>query len=131
VTGGYMFLIGPSISVQVKPKLWIGGTLFAGLGAQKSPIVGARGEVPEAYVGLNGSDEVNVIVADTGVPEEDVVSTGIAFGLGGEISYAIGELGTGKSTGTGSLLVSAWPQALRTWSGFAFALPVGIGYRFH
>jgi len=131
VTGGYMFLGGPSISVQVKPRLWVGGTLFAGLGAQQGTITGGKGEVPDEWEQLNGSDEVRFVIDSASVPKEAPVSTDFSFGLAGELSYALAEFGNGKSAGSGSLVLSVWPQAIKTWGGFAFVVPAGIGYRFH
>jgi hypothetical protein len=131
VTGGYMVLGGPSISVQVKPRLWVGGTLFAGFGAQQGRITGGKGVVPSEWEELNGSDEVRFVIDSAAVPEEAPVSTDFSFGLGGEISYALTEFGTGEGFGSGSVLLSIWPQAIKTWGGFAFVVPVGIGVRFH
>jgi hypothetical protein len=131
VTGGYMALGGPSISVQVKPRLWVGGTLFAGFGAQQGKITGGKGVVPSEWEELNGSDEVRFIIESASVPKEAPVSTDFSFGLGGEISYALTEFGTGEGFGSGSLLLSTWPQAIKTWGGFAFVVPVGLSVRFH
>jgi hypothetical protein len=131
VTGGYMLLGGPSISVQVKDRLWLGGTLFAGFGAQQGTITGGKGEVPSEWEQLNGSDEVRFVIDSASFPKEAPVSTDFSFGLAGELSYALAELGNGKSIGSGSLVLSIWPQAIKTWGGFAFVVPAGIGYRFH
>ncbi len=131
VTGGYMFLGGPSISVQVKPRLWVGGTLFAGFGAQQGTITGGKGEVPSEWEELNGSDEVKFVIDSTSVPKEAPVSTDFSFGLGGEIAYALTEFGSGKGFGSGSLFLNTHPQAIKTWGGFAFVVPVGLSVRFH
>jgi hypothetical protein len=129
-TGGFTLLAGPSISVRAKERLWIGGTVVLGLGAQNAPIVGALGEVPSDWVERNGSDEVKVIL-DRTIPAEADVGFDFSFGAAVEVSYALAEFGKGKSPATGSLLLSTWPTFLKTANGFAITLPVGLGYRFH
>jgi hypothetical protein len=129
-TGGFTLLVGPSLSVRVKERLWVGGTVVVGWGAQKAPIVGAKGEVPSEWVERNGGDEVNVILDNT-IPAEDDIGFGFSFGAGAEVSFLLAEFGHGKSLVPGSLLLSAWPTFLKTSEGFAITLPVGVGYRFH
>lgn len=132
VTGGYSFFGGPSLSKRIGGKLWVGGSLLVGLGAQKATITGARGEVPSEWEDLNGADEVAIdLTNERGVPKEANVNYDFTFGASGEVSYAVAEFGKGKSITTGTLVISAWPTVLKTWNGFAAALPVGIGYRFH
>lgn len=133
VTGGYSFFIGPSLSKQLNPKMWIGGTLLVGFGTQNAVITGARGDVPSEWVALNNNaDEVVIDLSrERSVPKEGNVNYDLTFGLAGEFSYELAELGHGDGFTTGSLYVSAWPTLLKTWHGFGAALPVGIGYRFH
>jgi hypothetical protein len=130
VTGGYSLFIGPSLSKRVKERLWLGGTLLVGFGSQSAPITGAKGEVPDQWVDLNGTDEVDVEL-DRSIPPEGIVGYGFTFGLSGELSIRLAEFGKGKSLSTGSLVLSAWPTVLKTWNGFAATLPIGLGYRFH
>ena len=130
VTGGYSVLGGPSLSLRVGERLWVGGTLVVGFGGQNAAINGARGEVPSEWVDLNGADEVELQL-DRTIPAENETGFGFSFGAAAEVSYALAEFGKGKSLTTGSLVVSAWPSFVKTWNGFAIALPVGIGYRFH
>jgi len=131
VTGGYQAFVGPSISKRLAgDKLWVGGTLLVGFGAQNAAIKGARGEVPDEWVDLNGKSEV-VVPLDPSIPTTGDVGYGFTFGASGEISYRLAEFGKGKSLSTGSLLLSAWPTVLKTWHGVAVVVPVGIGYRFH
>jgi len=129
VTGGYTMLAGPSLSVGVGDKLWVGATVAVGFGSQMATITGVRGDVPSEWNALNGGSEVDVL--DPNVPAEDVVGYGFSYGAAAEVSYRLAEFGNGKSLTTGSLVLSAWPSFLKTWDGFAIALPVGIGYRFH
>ena len=130
VTGGYSLLVGPSLSLRVNERLWVGGTLVVGFGAQNATINGARGEVPSEWVDLNGTDEVEAQLNRT-FPAENETGFGFSFGASAEVSYTLAEFGKGKSLTTGSLVASAWPTFLKTWDGFAIALPVGVGYRFH
>lgn len=130
-TGGYSLLVGPSLSMQVGERLWVGGTVVVGWGAQNAPIVGAMGVVPSEWVAKNqGQDEVKVIL-DRTIPAEDDVGFGFSFGASAEVSYRLAEFGKGQSLMTGSLLASAWPTFLKTSDGFHIALPIGVGYRFH
>jgi hypothetical protein len=130
VTGGYMLLVGPSLSARINPRVWLGGTLVVGFGAQKSPVIGGKGDVPAQWVALNGSDEAPVTL-DSSVPKETNAPTGFTVGLAGEVSIHLADFGDGQKLSTGSLVASAWPTFLKTWHGGAFALPIGIGYRFH
>ncbi|MDI1475272.1 hypothetical protein [Polyangium sp. y55x31] len=130
VTGGYSLLVGPALSVRVNDRLWIGGTLAVGFGGQNATINGARGEVPSEWAELNGGDEVDLLLSRT-IPEENETGFGFSFGAAVEVSYTLAEFGKGKSITTGSLVASAWPTFLKTWDGFAIALPIGVGYRFH
>lgn len=129
-TGGFSLLVGPSLSTKVADRLWVGGTLLVGWGAQNAAIVGARGTVPSDWVDYNGADEVDVILSRT-IPEEDDVGFGFSFGAAAEVSFRLAEFGNGKSLSTGSLLLNAWPTFLKTSDGFAITLPVGASYRFH
>ncbi|MDI1445549.1 hypothetical protein [Polyangium sp. 6x1] len=130
VTGGYSLLVGPALSVRVNDRLWVGGTLVVGFGGQNATINGARGEVPSEWSDLNGTDEVELQLSRT-IPAENETGFGFSFGAAAEVSYTLAEFGKGKSLTTGSLVVSAWPTFLKTWDGFAIALPIGVGYRFH
>ncbi|MRG95518.1 hypothetical protein [Polyangium spumosum] len=130
VTGGYSLLVGPALSVRVNDRLWVGGTLVVGFGGQNATINGARGEVPSEWVDLNGGDEVELQLNRT-IPAENETGFGFSFGASAEVSFALAEFGKGKSITTGSLVASAWPTFLKTWNGYAIALPIGVGYRFH
>ncbi len=130
VTGGYSLLVGPSLSMRVGDRLWVGGTVVVGFGGQTATISGARGEVPSDWVDLNGADEVELEL-DRTIPSENETGYGFSFGAAAEVSFRLAEFGKGKSLTTGSLVLSAWPTFLKTWDGFAIALPVGVGYRFH
>ncbi|HVK65656.1 MAG TPA: hypothetical protein VM694_14330 [Polyangium sp.] len=130
VTGGYSLLVGPALSVRVNDRLWVGGTVVVGFGGQNATINGARGAVPSEWAELNGGDEVELLLSRT-IPAENETGFGFSFGAAVEVSYTLAEFGKGKSLTTGSLVASAWPTFLKTWDGFAIALPVGIGYRFH
>lgn len=132
-TGGYSLLVGPSLSAKVAEKLWVGGTLLVGWGAQNARITGAIGTVPSEWVDYNGTDEVAVDPqkVKSSIPEEDNVGYGLSFGLAAEVSLRLAEFGNGKSLSTGSLMLNAWPTFLKTSDGFAVGLPIGVGYRFH
>jgi len=129
-TGGFSLLVGPSLSTKIGDRLWVGGTIVVGFGAQNAPITGAKGAVPSEWVAKNGADEVNVAVTRA-IPEEADVGFGFSFGASAEVSFRLAEFGNGKSLSTGSLLLNAWPTFLKTSDGFAIGLPLGASYRFH
>lgn len=134
-TGGYNLFVGPSVSAKIGEKLWVGGSLILGWGAQNAKITGAKGDVPSDWVDYNGTDEVDVTIYSSAgtrlIPEQDDVGFGFSFGASAEVSYTLLEFGHGKSLMPGSLLLSGWPTFVKTLNGFAVALPVGVGYRFH
>ena len=129
VLGGYVLVGGPSLSVKLSSPLWVGGSLLVGGVQHTARVVGLRGEVPEAQVQYNnGEAEVDVKKkADT--PEKARAGT-FSFGASVDISYMLMD---NPSPGmmSGALMLSTWPMFLKGLSGFSFAVPVGVSYRFY
>lgn len=156
---GFMVLGGPSVSFEAAGPLWLGVSALVGTSQVEQTITGARGSIPEAYVGDNkGEDQVKIKQADLagrkgdtpficdkeittplvagGPPRCPKVATADAFAgfeIGGSFEISIVLVDNPQHDGTsGSFMFSAWPAAL--WApghGAALWLPVGIGYRFY
>jgi len=128
--GGYTLLGGPSGSMKLD-KLWLGGTLLVGALAQDAPVETVYGDIPEAALPYNnGFEQVEVPTQGrTPLPESEVVST-LGLGLSVEISYTLVDMPS-DGWSSGALVVSAWPTFVKGLEGFAFNVPVTIGYRFH
>lgn len=128
--GGYTLLGGPSGALKMD-KLWVGGTLLFGSLAQSAPVTAIYGDIPEAALPYNGDyTQVEVPTAGrTPLPESEIVST-LGFGLAAEISYTLLDR-PGAGWSSGALMVSAWPTFVKGFEGFAFNVPVTIGYRFY
>lgn len=129
VLGGYMLLGGPSLSLKLSSPLWIGGTVLVGAAQHTATIVGLRGEVPSEFVELNqGLSEVEV-KKQTDTPEKEQAGA-FSFGASLDVSYMLLD---NPSSGmmSGSLMLSTWPMFLGALTGFSFAVPVGVTYRFY
>jgi hypothetical protein len=129
VLGGYTLVGGPSLSLKLASPLWVGASLLVGGVEHTAKVVGLRGEVPaEALQFNNGQTEVDVKKkADT--PAEARAGT-LSFGLSADVSFMILDNPSSGMT-SGALMVSAWPMFLKGLSGFSFAVPVGVSYRFY
>lgn len=156
---GFMVLGGPSVSFAAAGPLWMGVSVLVGTSQLEQTITGARGSIPEAYVGDNaGEDQIKIKQADLagkkgdtpftcdavittplvagGPPRCPKVATADAFAgfeIGGSFELSIVLVDNPQHDGSsGALMFNAWPAAL--WSpghGAAIWVPVGLGYRFY
>jgi hypothetical protein len=129
IGGGYVVLGGPSLSLKLGAPLWIGGTLLVGGIQQSAKVAGIRGEVPADAVQFNNDQSEVDVTRKANTPEEDLVGT-FSFGASLDVSFMLVDRPV-AGWSSGSLMLSTWPMFVKGLSGFAFAVPVGIGYRFY
>lgn len=131
--GGHLIMGGPSISLHMQDKpLWIGGSLLIGSAQQLATLADIRGDVPSEYQQYNQNKSEVRVARRSDTPAEDVAGA-FALALSGDISYVLVDKPS-TSIFSGALMVNASPMIIKSLislESIAFALPVGISYKFY
>lgn len=131
--GGHVIMGGPSLSLRLEGKpLWVGGSLLIGSTQQLAPLVDIAGDVPSEYQKYNNNKSEVRVAKRTDTPTEDVAGA-FALALSGDISYILLDKPS-TSIFSGALMVNASPMIIKSLislESIAFALPVGISYKFY
>ncbi len=131
--GGHLIMGGPSFALRLQDKpLWVGGSLMLGSAQQLAKLNDIAGEVPSEYQKYNNDKSVVRVDRRTDTPDEDVAGA-FALTLSGDISYILLDHPS-TSIFSGALMVNASPMIIKSLislESIAFALPVGISYKFY
>lgn len=140
VFGGFHYPLGfevsggPSLSIKVMDRLWLGVTALVGTSQTEASVTGARGSFPDEYADQNGGESrIDIPKADLTGGLADPEATAADWGrleVGGAAEISLVLIDSKKSP-SGALMLSAWPYGMWSMGGAVVGLPIGFGYRFY